>query len=643
MLYKDKTVEGLDNMSILQVENLYKTYGEKVLFDHISFAIAAKQRIGLIGVNGTGKSTLLKVIAGIESADSGEITHSNAIRIEYLPQQPELKEGLSILEQIYFGDAPIMQVMREYELALNELEKDPENETKLKYLMTIQQKMDQHEAWEANTVAKTVLTKLGITDFQKPVTYLSGGQKKRIAIAKALIQPADILILDEPTNHLDNETIEWLEGFLAQYKGSIVLITHDRYFLNRVTNQIFELDQGQLYTYSGNYEVFLEKKAEREMNAEQAEEKRQNLLRRELAWLRRGAKARTTKQKARIGRVEDLQEQKGPAAKQDVDFAIGSTRLGKKVLELEHISKGYDGKQLIKDFSYLINPGERLGIIGPNGTGKSTLLNIMAGRIKPDEGTVDVGTTVKIGFYTQEQEEMNENLRVVEYIKETAEVVYTVDQQVITAEQMLERFLFSRSAQWTYIRKLSGGERRRLYLLKVLMEEPNVLFLDEPTNDLDTQTLSVLEDYLDQFPGVVLTVSHDRYFLDRVVDHLIAFEKDGQISRFQGSYSEYMEEKKLSETMKEKENHSSEKVVYKKDKKKRLSYKEQQEWEQIEDKIADLEERKLQLEQEIAAAGSDLGKVTELYKEQEQVEAKLEETMERWEELSLLIEEIEQN
>ncbi|HZH58726.1 MAG TPA: ABC-F family ATP-binding cassette domain-containing protein, partial [Metabacillus sp.] len=486
-------------MSILQVENLYKTYGEKVLFDHISFTIAAKQRIGLIGVNGTGKSTLLKVIAGIESADSGEITHSNSIRIEYLPQHPELTEGLSILEQIYFGDAPIMQVMREYELALSELEKDPENEAKLKQLMNMQQKMDQNDAWEANTVAKTVLTKLGITDFQKPVTYLSGGQKKRVAIAKALIQPADILILDEPTNHLDNETIEWLEGFLAQYKGSIVLITHDRYFLNRVTNQIFELDQGQLYTYSGNYEVFLEKKAEREINAEQAEEKRQNLLRRELAWLRRGAKARTTKQKARIGRVEELQEEKGPTAKQDVDFAIGSTRLGKKVLELEHISKTYDGRQLIKDFSYLVNPGDRLGIIGPNGTGKSTLLNIMAGRIKPDEGTVDVGPTVKIGFYTQEQEEMDENLRVVEYIKETAEVVYTIDNQVITAEQMLERFLFPRSAQWTYIRKLSGGERRRLYLLKVLMEEPNVLFLDEPTNDLDTQTLSVLEDYLDQF------------------------------------------------------------------------------------------------------------------------------------------------
>jgi ABC transport system ATP-binding/permease protein len=628
-------------MSILHVENLYKTYGEKVLFDHISFAIAEKQRIGLIGVNGTGKSTLLKVIAGLETADSGEITHSNTMRIEYLPQQPELTEGLTVLEQIYYGDAPIMRVMREYELALSELEKDPENEAKLKQLMNMQQKMDQNDAWEANTVAKTVLTKLGVTDFSKQVTHLSGGQKKRVAIAKALIQPADILILDEPTNHLDNGTIEWLEGFLAQYRGSIVLITHDRYFLNRVTNQIFELDQGQLYTYAGNYEVFLEKKAEREINAEHSEEKRQNLLRRELAWLRRGAKARSTKQKARIGRVEDLQEQKGPAVSKDLDFAIGSTRLGKKVLEIEHISKSYGGNTLINDFSYLVTPGERLGIIGPNGTGKSTLLNMMAGRIQADQGTIDVGTTVRIGFYTQEHEEMDENLRVVEYIKETAEIVHTIDGQVITAEQMLERFLFSRSAQWTYIRKLSGGERRRLYLLKVLMEEPNVLFLDEPTNDLDTQTLSVLEDYLDQFPGVVLTVSHDRYFLDRVVDHLLVFERNGQISRFQGSYTDYMEESEQQE-VKQQKTASTEKASYKKEKKKRLSYNEQQEWDQIEDKITDLEERLEQLEQGIAAAGSDLGKVQELYKEQEQVTEQLEATMERWEVLSLLVEEIEQ-
>ncbi|MDQ0231639.1 ABC-F family ATP-binding cassette domain-containing protein [Metabacillus malikii] len=628
-------------MSILQVENLYKTYGEKVLFDHISFTIEEKQRVGLIGVNGTGKSTLLKVIAGLDSADEGEITHANSLHIEYLPQEPELTNGLTVLDQIYYGEAQIMKVMREYELALANLEQQPENERYLKQLISMQQKMDEHDAWEANTVAKTVLTKLGITDFTKLVDHLSGGQKKRVAIAKALIQPADILILDEPTNHLDNNTIEWLESYLASYRGSIILITHDRYFLNRVTNQIFELDHGQLYTYSGNYEVFLEKKAEREINAEQSELKRQNLLRRELAWIRRGAKARSTKQKARIDRFEELNEQKGPVIKKDLDFAIGSTRLGKKVIELKNISKSLDGKLLIGDFSYLVTPGERLGIIGPNGSGKSTLLNMIAGRIPVDNGTIEIGETVKIGFYTQNHEEMDGNLKVIEYIKETAEIVHTIDGTIITAEQMLERFLFPRSQQWTYIRKLSGGERRRLYLLKVLMEEPNVLFLDEPTNDLDTQTLSVLEDYLDQFPGVVLTVSHDRYFLDRVVDHLIVFESAGKLSRFQGSYSDYMEAKQQQDLIQEREI-PKEKTTYKKEKKKRLSYKEQQEWDGIEDVIARLEDKMVHLEQEIAAAGSDFAKVQELYKEQEETKKRLEETMERWEELSLLIEEIEE-
>ncbi|WP_096201780.1 ABC-F family ATP-binding cassette domain-containing protein [Bacillus sp. FJAT-45350] len=630
-------------MSILLVEDLYKTYGEKVLFDHISFTISEKQRIGLIGINGTGKSTLLKVLAGQESADKAEMSHANHLHIEYLPQQPELNENLNVLEQIYYGDSLIMRVMRDYEKALAELEGDPTNEKRQEKLLVMQQKMDESEAWEANTVAKTVLTRLGITDFTKSVKHLSGGQKKRVAIAKALIQPADILILDEPTNHIDNETIEWLEGFLSQYKGAILLVTHDRYFLNRVTNRIYELDSGQLYIYEGNYETFLEKKAEREVIAEQTEEKRQNLLRRELAWLRRGAKARTTKQKARIQRTEALQEQEGSISKQNVDFAIGSTRLGNDVIEIEAISKSIEEKTLINELSYLIVPGERLGIIGPNGTGKSTLLNMLAGRIQPDNGSVKIGETVKIGYYTQEDEEINGDLRVIEYIKEIAEVVYTVDHDVITAEQMLERFLFPRSMQWTYIRRLSGGERRRLYLLRVLMAEPNVLFLDEPTNDLDTQTLSVLEDYLDQFPGVVITVSHDRYFLDRVVDKLLVFEGNGEVSRFQGAYSDYMEEQKELKEQEVKEKPALKEVVPKKEQRKKLSYKEQQEWNEIEDKIMALEEKKEELEQEIVAAGSDFGRIQELYKEQEEVEQTLNQTMERWEELSLLVEEIENN
>ncbi|MDQ0163350.1 ATP-binding cassette subfamily F protein uup [Bacillus alveayuensis] len=476
------------------------------------------------------------------------------------------------------------------------------------------------------------------TNYSMKVQQLSGGQKKRVTIARALIQPADLLILDEPTNHLDNETIEWSEGYLAQYKGSILMVTHDRYFLNRVTNKIFELDQGKLYTYEGTYEMFLEKKAEREALKVQNEMKRQNILQRELAWLRRGAKARTTKQKARIERIEKLHEQKGPVQQGELDFAIGSKRLGKKVIEVENISKSFDGKHLVKYFSYLLTPGERLGIIGPNGSGKSTLLNILAGRLQPDSGTIDIGETVRIGYYTQGHEEMNENLRVIEYIKEVAEVVRTVDGQIITAEQMLERFLFPRYHQWTYIHRLSCGERRRLYLLRVLMEEPNVLFLDEPTNELDTETLGVLEDYLEQFPGVVVTVFHDRYFLDRVVDHLLVFEGNGVISHFQVSYSEFLEMKKQQEMVKEK---PEKKPPQKKERHKKLSYKEQKEWETIEDRIAELENKLKQLEQEIAEAGSDFDRIQTLYQEQQSVEEELEKALERWEELSFLVEEME--
>ncbi|MBU9710561.1 ABC-F family ATP-binding cassette domain-containing protein [Evansella tamaricis] len=642
-------------MSILRVENLHKTYGEKQLFDHISFTIEANNRIGLIGVNGTGKSSLLKVLAKIEGVEDGQIIHANDFQVEYLPQEPELIEDLTVLEQVYYGEAKVMKLMREYETALLELEKNPLDETCQKRLSHLQEKMDEAEAWEANTLAKTILTKLGVTNFTKRVNYLSGGQKKRVAIAKALIQPVDLLLLDEPTNHLDNETIEWLEQFLAQYRGALVLVTHDRYFLNRVTNRIFELEQGQIYQYDGNYELFLDKKAEREENLEQRETKRQNLLRRELAWLKRGAKARTTKQKARIQRVEALQEEKGPVKKGDVEFAIGSTRLGKNVIELKDVSKSFDDTILFSNLNYLVVQGERLGIIGPNGTGKSTLLNVIAGRIAPDHGEVEVGETVKIGYYTQGHEEMNTSIRVIEYIKEVAEVVHTIDGQIITAEQMLERFLFPRSQQWTYINRLSGGERRRLYLLRTLMGEPNVLFLDEPTNDLDTQTLSVLEDYLDQFPGVVITVSHDRYFLDRVVDRLLVFEGNGLVTPFQGSYSDLLEKNQENKVQGEKTNGDENKDRKQntsdsndsltdspnKLKPKKLSYRDQQEWEQIEDRIAALEEKKEEIEKVIYNAGSDVDKIRNLYEEQNKVTAELEKAMERWEELSIAVEELE--
>ncbi|MFC0557450.1 ABC-F family ATP-binding cassette domain-containing protein [Halalkalibacter alkalisediminis] len=629
-------------MSILQVEGLTKTFGEKILFNDLSFTIGDKERIGLIGVNGTGKSTLLKILAGIESPDEGQLIHANDFQIEYLPQQPDLNENLTVIEQIYFGDSAVMRAMRAYEHSLLLFEKDPEKEEYQKQFMKAQQKIDELDAWEANTLAKTVLSKLGIKDYQASIKELSGGQKKRVAIAKALIQPADLLLLDEPTNHLDHETIEWLEGFLSSYKGSIILITHDRYFLNRVTNNMFELDQGRLFKYQGNYQTFLEKKAERELEEANRDQKRANILRRELAWLQRGAKARTTKQKARIQRVEALKEEEGFSGRGEFDFAIGSKRLGKQVLELQQVSKKFGEQTLIWSLDYLIVKGERLGIVGPNGSGKTTLLNMLAGRITPDEGDITTGETVKIGYYTQEDEEIDGSLRVIDYIKQIAEIVYTVDGTVITAEQMLERFLFPRSMQYTYIHRLSGGERRRLYLLRVLMSEPNVLFLDEPTNDLDTETLSVLEDYLEQFPGVVITVSHDRYFLDRVVDHLLVFKGAGMVSRFQGNYTDYLaheSEQEAFEPVKEK----SAVAVSKKEPRKKLSYKDQLEWNQIEEKIMKLEEKIEGLEQSVIDAGSDYGRISEVMKEKEEVESQLEQAMDRWTELSMLIEEIEQN
>ncbi|SDH40562.1 ATP-binding cassette, subfamily F, uup [Alteribacillus persepolensis] len=626
-------------MSLLRAEQLYKTYGDKTLFEHISFVIEERDRIGLIGVNGTGKSTLLKILAKEDSAEEGELYHANAFKIEYLPQEPELDEHLSVLEQIYYGESTIMKTMRHYEKTLQELEQHPENAKLQEKLLDAQQQMDENEAWAANTAAKQVLTKLGITDFSKQVSELSGGQKKRTAIAKALIQPADLLVMDEPTNHLDHESIEWLESYLSVYQGAFIVVTHDRYFLNRVTNRIYEIDQGNLYTYEGNYELFLEKKAEREALEEQAEVKRKNILRTELEWLRRMPKARGTKQKARVERVKNLKEMKGPEKREDVDFAVGSVRLGKKVLEVENISKAYDSHVLFSSFSYLVTPGERLGIIGPNGSGKTTLLNILAGKERPDTGEVETGETVRIGYYSQEHEDMDVNQRVIEYIRDIKEVVVTTDGKELTAEQMLERFLFPRAMQWNYIYRLSGGERRRLYLLGVLMREPNVLFLDEPTNDLDTQTLSVLENYLVHFPGVVITVSHDRYFLDKVVGSLLVFSSHDSIERFQGGYSDYLDavrdQNQKAQAVPENSTPKSKRA------KKKMSYKEQQEWNGIEDKIADLEQKKEEIEEKIAEAGSDFEKAQQWMEEQQTVEKELDEAIQRWTELSVLVEEMQ--
>ncbi|NEN81457.1 ABC-F family ATP-binding cassette domain-containing protein [Paenibacillus elgii] len=637
-------------MNIMTVEDLYKSYGEKVLFDGIHFQINEKERIGLVGVNGTGKSTLLKILAGLESTERGKLIHANHFHVEYLPQNPSFDSDSTVLEQVFYGDTPMMQALREYEWALAELQLAPEDEKRQTKLFAAQQRMDATGAWDASTTAKTVLTRLGIRDFGQKVGTLSGGQRKRVAMARALIQPADLLILDEPTNHIDHETVQWLEEFLAKWRGALLLVTHDRYFLDRVTNRIFELDRGKLYSYEGNYAAFLEKKAERLEREAAEEDKRQNLLRRELAWLRRGAKARTTKQKARVERVVELRDRKvdGPAAQMDI--SLGASRLGKKIMELEEVSKSFEQRKIVDNFSYIVLPEDRIGIIGPNGTGKSTFLNMLAGRLEPDAGAIVTGPTVKLAYYTQESVEMDEKQRAIDYIKEAAEVVRTSSGESVTAAQMFERFLFTPAQQWTPIGKLSGGERRRLYLLRTLMGEPNVLLLDEPTNDLDIQTLTILEEYLEDFPGVVITVSHDRYFLDRTADHLFVFEGEGRIRRFFGNYTEYLEASRSEKQAAAEERRETKSAAEtapaqqrESNRPRKLSYKEQKEWDEIEDKIAGLEDRLAQVKQDIENAGSDYTKAQELFQEEQELTQRLEEAMERWTELSELVERIAQN
>jgi ABC transport system ATP-binding/permease protein len=627
-------------MRLLTVENLSKSYNEKQLFNDIAFSITNTERIGIIGVNGTGKSTLLKIIAGIEEADSGLISKSKGYSISYLAQQPDIIENNTVLEQVFHGDTPLIRLLKQYEEVMLKLDQNPNNTKVQEDLYQLQQKMDLMNAWEANSNAKAVLTKLGISDFTKQVGELSGGQKKRIALAQSLIEVPDLLILDEPTNHLDFETIEWLEEYLGKYNGALLLVTHDRYFLDRVTNRIVEIDQGNVYSYTGNYGAFLEAKALRMEQEQSSEAKRQNLYRRELAWIRRGAKARSTKQKARIQRFEELEGSSNAMSTEKVDIAIGGSRLGKKVFELADVTKKYDDNLLISGFTYIIKPGDRLGIVGKNGSGKSTLLNLLAKNVLPDHGEIEVGQTVKIAYYTQENEDMDLNKRMIEYIKETAEAIHTTDGKFVSAAQMLERFLFPLNTHGTPISKLSGGERRRLYLLKILMGEPNVLLLDEPTNDLDTQTLTVLEDYLDDFPGVVVTVSHDRYFLDKVVDQLLVFEGEGRIKTYFGAYSDYLDDylrKKEMSTVKNTSKQERQEKQIDKPKKKKLSYNEQREWNEIEEKIAELEEKCELLALGIEQAGSDYQKAQSLMVEQEDANNELEKLIERWSELSEII------
>lgn len=622
-------------MKNISLENITKTYGEKELFKQINFTIGENDRVGLIGVNGTGKSSLLKIVAGIDLPDAGEIIAPKDYSVSYAEQEPKLDEQLTILEQVFAGDSPLLVLLREYEQALIALNEHPDHSEVQEHLFQLQKKLDANNGWEASTNAKTILTKLGIADFEKKVGELSGGQKKRVALAQTLIQDSDLLILDEPTNHLDHESVQWLEEHLTRYRGAILLVTHDRYFLDRVTNRMFELDAAQLYSYKGNYGAFLEAKAIREENEAAVIDKQRNLYRRELEWMRRGAKARTTKQKARIDRFDQLDEKlTNVTSSEKLDMSLSGSRLGKQVFELKSATKYYGDLAILKNYDLLVKPGDRLGIIGQNGTGKTTFLNILAGKLPLDKGERIIGQTVKIAYYTQESEEMDESKRVIEYLKEAAEVIETTDGKTISAAQMLERFLFPPYMHGTLIRKLSGGEKRRLYLLKILMTSPNVLLLDEPTNNLDTQTLTVLEDYLESFAGVVITVSHDRYFLDKVATQLLVLQGNGEITSYYGNYSEYLEKSKQASSKKAEEKKIVEVKEESKPKKKKLSYNEAREWEQIDDKMEAIESRLKEIDEDMNNIGSDFEKAQQLMDEQKKLNHDLEYLIERWSYLS---------
>jgi ATP-binding cassette subfamily F protein uup len=633
-------------MHLLSVEHITKSYSDKMLFEDVTFGIETGDKIGIIGVNGTGKSTLLKVIAGLEPADAGRVSIGRSVILRMLAQDPTFAPEETALEHVLGGDSPQLKAVREYAETMEALALRPEDAKLQNRLIAANQRMDELEAWHLESEAKAALSKLGIYDYDAKVETFSGGQRKRVAMAAALLQPSDILILDEPTNHIDNDSVAWLEGMLQKRRGALLMITHDRYFLDRVSNRVIELDQGRAYFYEANYSRFLELKLEREERENATEAKRQNLLRNELVWIRRGAQARSTKQKARIDRYEALRDQGTKAAAGKLDVSIASSRLGKKIVEIEKLGKSYGNRTLIKDLSYIAVPEDRVGIVGRNGSGKSTLLKLIAGKLTPDAGSVELGTTVNLGWFSQEHEEMDESLRVMEYIREGADQVKTSDGSTISAGQMLERFLFPPAAQWAIISKLSGGEKRRLQLLRVLMNAPNVLLLDEPTNDLDIATLTVLEDYLDDFPGVVFVVSHDRYFLDRTVDRILAFEGDGVVTHHTGNYSDYQEFVQRQEALKIaaaapfKPAVSAAPSSETKDKPTKMSFKDQKDYEQIDGWIAEAEEALNAIAARMEASSSDSAQLQQLTLEQQQLETKLDGLLERWTELNELAEQI---
>ncbi|HAR0581924.1 TPA: ABC-F family ATP-binding cassette domain-containing protein [Enterococcus faecium] len=623
----------------LKVTDLKKTYGEKDLFDQISFLVHEKDRIGLIGTNGTGKTSLLNIIAGIDSSDGDRQTvfYPTDYRIGYLSQAAEFSDELTVLQAVFQGNSPLIQTVRAYEEALIELGENGEDPDVQKRYAKAEEQMNKEDAWTTDTNAKIILQKLGISELDKKISTLSGGQKKRVSLAQVLIDEPDLLLLDEPTNHLDYEAIEWLENYLKQYRGALLMVTHDRYFLDRLANRIFELSFGKLYEYKGNYEAYVLEKAERDRVEVEQEEKRKRLYKQELAWMRAGVQARGTKQQARINRFEDLKENLYQVNQEDdLELNLATQRLGKKVLEIKDGSYRINDQTLLEHLDLLIQSRERLGITGKNGAGKSTLLNILAGRIPLDSGTMSIGETVHLAYYTQENEEMAPDKRMIAYLQEAAEEAKTADGSQIGVAELLERFLFPRFMHGTLIGKLSGGEKRRLFLLKLLIQQPNVLLLDEPTNDLDIATLTILEDYFRSFPGAVITVSHDRYFLDKVADKLLVFQGNGKQELYYGNMSSYLLKQKETQQPAEK---AKPKIQSKEPaEKKKLSYMEQKEWETIEDEIAELEEKISLLQEEMNHQGDNFTRLQELQNDVSETEAQLEEKMARWEYLSEWVE-----
>jgi ATP-binding cassette subfamily F protein uup len=632
-------------MNILSLENVSKNYGTKPLFEGVTIGLEDTDKIGIIGANGSGKTTLLNVIAGFEEPDSGRVVRAAGKTLAFLSQNPPIDDEATVLETIFAASGGVMELIRDYEAACHDLALDGSSEKLLERVSNLQHELEISGGWEIETNARNVLTRLGIHDTAAPMKTLSGGQRKRVALAHELIVKPDLLILDEPTNHLDADTIEWLEDYLRRYSGALLLVTHDRYFLDRVTNRIFEIDRGAVQPFAGNYAYYLEKKEEQETLRATEGHKREQLIKKELAWLRRGAKARTRKSKHRINAAYDLMAQPKERAKAEIDIAIGSKRLGTKIVELHHISKSYGERKLIDDFTYLLKRDDRIGIIGENGSGKTTLLEIITNRVKPDAGEIEIGQTVHIGYYDQESRALDDNQRVIDYIREVAEYVTIAGGDQITASQMLEKFLFPPAAQYALIGNLSGGERRRLYLLRILMGSPNVLLLDEPTNDLDIPTLIALEEYLDDFPGALIVVSHDRYFLDRTIEAVFKFEGEGHIREFPGDYSAYLEITEAeAAASREAETRSAAKTPTAQPESrpldtetsalKKLSFKERREYEELESQIGKTEQRLAQIENELNQFATDAFKLNKLFSEQQKLNSQLETDTARWLELS---------